>query len=96
MEPINAGEQLAQDIQANFALFQTTSLIATVIIALIAAVLAARAGNMLNEARFLYWRMREVEKQILKGDGSATQNRAMNQMSVYRSKKPSRRNNTVV
>ena len=101
MEAINAGERLAQDIQANFAIFQTTSLIATLVIALIAAVLAARAGNMLSEARQLYWRTREAEKSMQKsmqetGGVSVMQSRAVQQMSMHRVKKPSSRNRTVV
>lgn len=48
------GEVLMQDIGANFALIQFMSLVASGAIALTGAVLAARAGAMLSEARQLY------------------------------------------
>ncbi len=64
MEEQSVSGLFLEDIEANIAFFQLFGFAAAIVIVLIGAVLAARAGAMLSEARLLYWRMDEIEKSV--------------------------------
>ncbi|MEM9014860.1 MAG: hypothetical protein AAGB02_07105 [Pseudomonadota bacterium] len=96
MDGNEVGQLLLQDIQNNLAVLQTVGLLASVVIATVGAVLAARAGAMLGEARHLYWRMRDAEKAISQKSGSRGIASAQSNATTVQRKRPPRRNKTVI
>jgi hypothetical protein len=77
MEEQSVGRLLLEDIETNIAFIELLGLAAAIVIAVIGAVLAARAAALLSEARFLFWRMHEIEKNVKTNSGQTERWRAL-------------------
>lgn len=60
---------LASDIKSNLAFLEAGAFLATMVLALIGAFLAARAYAALSEARILFWRSSEIAQALSGAQG---------------------------
>ena len=70
MEEQDVASRLAQDIEANMAVFQIGGIVAGLALAIIGAVLSMRAYAVLSEARALYWQASALASAALSDAGA--------------------------